>query len=104
VPFAVLTLYGVLQLAVGLAALGALAGTPREVRGLAVRVRPLGGQTGSWVAVDDGTRSHLRAYKVRIPSGVTQRSQVCLRVRPLTGYVLEADTRPREPVQPQRVT
>ncbi|MDX6285819.1 MAG: hypothetical protein QOG53_1304 [Frankiales bacterium] len=90
-PFLLLAAAGIVNLLFGLVMLASLFGPPREVTGLAVRVRPIPGQTaGMWVAIDDGTRDEVVAYKVRVSNSIQQGDHVRLLVRPLSGQVLAA--------------
>ncbi|MDQ1686267.1 MAG: hypothetical protein QOC82_3004 [Frankiaceae bacterium] len=89
--FALSALRAVVSIVVGLATLAALAGAQREVTGRAVRVRPITGDGGKWVALDDGSRNEIPAYQVRIANDITQGDRVRLRVRPITGEVRSAE-------------
>ena len=61
----------------------------RQVTGDAVRLRSRGDPSTCYLAVDDGTRDHVRAWKVSpaIYSSVTEYSTVTVTVSPLLGYV-----------------
>ena len=86
----VIAAVAVLAFAVGLwlllAGLVSLFGV-REVTGSAVRVRTFG-EVG-YLAVDDGTRDHIRAFKVRagVYASVTEYSNVTVSVTPLLSFV-----------------
>ena len=61
----------------------------RQVTGDAVRLRSRGDPQTCYLAVDDGTQDHIRAWKVSstIYSSVTEYSTVTVTVSPLLGYV-----------------
>lgn len=73
----------------------------RHVTGDAVRLRSRGDPPTSYLAVDDGTRDHIRAWKVRpaIYDSVTEYTTIVVTVTPLLGYVRSAHRAPT-PVAP----
>jgi hypothetical protein len=91
VPFLLMGLFASIQFLVGVANLFALFGPLHEVSGRAIRVRPVAGGADHWVALDDGTREEVVAYKVRIPNSISVGAYAHLRVRPITGEVKSAE-------------
>jgi hypothetical protein len=91
VPFFVIAIASVLGVLLGLAILLGLLGRPKEVSGLALRVRTLGTETaGRWIAVDDAHSAEIVAYKSWLPTPIQQGDRVLLLVGPFTGVVRSA--------------
>ena len=71
-----------------LAGMVSLLGTS-HVTGEAIRLRNVGTDVGSYLAVDPGTSDHVRAWKVRavLCASLTEYTTVTVSVTPLLGYV-----------------
>jgi hypothetical protein len=61
----------------------------KQVTGVAIRLRSRGDPPTSYIAIDDGTRDHIRAWKVgyAIYNKVTEYSTVTVTVTPFLGFV-----------------